>query len=140
MSPPHYEYDKAFLVAANGSLNISGSLRVCCIRVCCRSVHGPMCCESVPCPEFHVGCRLGRELFTLPVCCRRCPWSHGLRPKKLYHTCSVAVTPAPARFPTQRPLVPNFTSVVGWAKLFHQFSKHIEYIIDEKFSHPKHLP
>ena len=27
----------------------------------------------------------------------------------LYHTCSVAVTPAPVRFPTQGPLVPSFT-------------------------------
>ena len=33
------------------------------------------------CPEFHVACRLGRELFTLPIYCRRCPWSHGRRPK-----------------------------------------------------------
>ena len=28
-------------------------------------------------PKFHIGCRLGRELLTLPWC----PWSHGLRPK-----------------------------------------------------------
>ena len=37
-------------------------------------------------------------------------WSHVLRPKKLYHTRSVAVTSAPVRFPIQRPLVPSFTS------------------------------
>jgi hypothetical protein len=61
------------------------------------------------CPEFHGGFRLSRELFTLLVCCRRCPWSHGLQPKQLYHTCSVEVTPAPVQFPTQRPLVPSFT-------------------------------
>ena len=46
------------------------------------------------CPEFYIGCRIGRELFPLPVCCPLCPWSHGLRTKKLYHTRSVAVTPA----------------------------------------------
>ena len=40
-----------------------------------RSCPGPY-----PLPEFHIGCRLGRELFSLPVCCPRCPWSHGLRP------------------------------------------------------------
>ena len=28
---------------------------------------------------------------------RRCPWSYGLRPKMLYHTRSVAMTPAPSR-------------------------------------------
>ena len=42
---------------------------------------------TAACPKFHIGCRLGRELFTLPVCCCRCPWSHGLRPKKLNLTC-----------------------------------------------------
>ena len=31
------------------------------------------------------------------------PWIHGLLPRQLY--ISVAVTPAPARVPTQRPLV-----------------------------------
>ena len=25
------------------------------------------------CPEFHVGCRLGRDFFILSVCYRRCP-------------------------------------------------------------------
>ena len=55
------------------------------------------------------GCRLGRELFTLPVYYLRCPWSHGLRAKKLYHTRIVAVTSAPVLFPIQRPLVPSFT-------------------------------
>ena len=39
------------------------------------------------------------------------PWSHGLRPKKLY--TSVEVIPAPVRVPTQWPLVSSFTSVVG---------------------------
>ena len=46
------------------------------------------------CPEFHIGCRLGQELFTLPIHYHRCSWS-GLRPKRLYHTCNVVVTPAP---------------------------------------------
>ena len=63
------------------------------------------------CPEFYIGCRLAQELFTLLVCCYQCPWSHGLRSKMLYP--SVAVTPAPVRVLTQRPLVPSFTSVVG---------------------------
>ena len=45
------------------------------------------------------------------VCCHWCPWSHGLWPKKLY--TSVEVTPAPVPVPTQRLLVPSFTSVVG---------------------------
>ena len=61
------------------------------------------------CPKFHISCRLGREVFILPVCCLRCPWRHGLGPKKLYHTLSVAVTPVALRFPIQRPLVPSFT-------------------------------
>ena len=47
------------------------------------------------CLEFHIGCRLGRELFTLLICSYRCPCSHGLRSKRLYH--SVVVTPAPVR-------------------------------------------
>ena len=34
---------------------------------------------------------------------------HWLRPKKLYHTHGVAVTPGPVRVPIQRPLVPSFT-------------------------------
>ena len=57
---------------------------------------------------FDVGCMLGQELFTLPVCCRRCPWSHGLRTKELYHTHSVTVSPAPVRLPTQQALVLSF--------------------------------
>ena len=40
-----------------------------------------------------------------------CPWSHGLRPKKL--SVSVAVPPAPVRVPSQRPLAPSVSSVVG---------------------------
>ena len=35
-------------------------------------------------PEFHIGCRLGRELFTLPVYCRQYPWSRGQRSRRLY--------------------------------------------------------
>ena len=50
------------------------------------------------------------EKFSTFVCCRRCLWSHGLRPKKLY--TSVEVIPAPVRVPTQRPLVPSFMFVV----------------------------
>ena len=118
-----YTIVKRFLFAAHGSMDIDGST-----RVCCRSVHGSMGYDqesftqvwwwrqllfgSLPnrrYPESHVGCRLGRELITLPVCCGRCPWNHELRSKKLYHTRSVAVTPAPVRVPTQRPLVPSFT-------------------------------
>ena len=38
-----------------------------------------------------------------------CPWSHGLRPKKL--SVSVAVPPAPVRVPSQRPLPPSVASV-----------------------------
>ena len=52
-------------------------------------VHGAMGCNqkrftlvycpdpypTAACPKFHVGCRLSRELLTLPVCCRQCPWS-----------------------------------------------------------------
>ena len=61
----------------------------------------------------------------------RRPWIHGqhtrmlppmsMEPwaaiKKLY--TSVEVTPAPVRIPTQRPHLPNFTSVVGLARTFH---------------------
>ena len=50
------------------------------------------------------------------VCCRRCSWSHGLRPKKFY--TSVAVTPAPVRVPTQWLLVPGFMSVVDQVENF----------------------
>jgi hypothetical protein len=64
---------------------------------------------TAACPEFHIGCRLDWELFTLPKCCPWCPWSHGLWPKKLYHTFSVTMTPAPVRFLIQRLLVSSFT-------------------------------
>ena len=36
------------------------------------------------------------------------PQIDGLRPRKLYHIRSVAVTAAPVRVPTQRPLIPSF--------------------------------
>ena len=42
-----------------------------------------------------------------------CPWSHGLRPKKL-QAC-VAVPPAPVRVPSQRPLAPSVASVTSVA-------------------------
>ena len=67
---------------------------------------------TAACPEFHIGCRLGREIFALPVCCPRCPLKSWLRPKKLYHTRSVTVTPARIRVPIQRPLV-RVSSRVG---------------------------
>jgi hypothetical protein len=56
---------------------------------------------TAACPEFHIGYRLDREVFTLSVSCPRCQWSYGLRSKKLYHTRIVVVTPAPVRFPIQ---------------------------------------
>jgi hypothetical protein len=57
------------------------------------------------CPKFLVGCRLGRELFTLPYADADVmePWAVA---KKLY--TSVVMTPAPVRVPTQRLLVLNF--------------------------------
>ena len=42
-----------------------------------------------------------------------CPWSHGLRPKKL--SVSVAVPSAPVRVPSQRPLALSITSVISVA-------------------------
>ena len=45
------------------------------------------------------------------VCCHRCPWSNGLRPRKLY--TGVAVTTASVRVPIQRSFVPSFTLVVA---------------------------
>ena len=42
-----------------------------------------------------------------------CPWSLGLRPKKL--SISVAVTPAPVRVPRQSPLAPSVVSVTSIA-------------------------
>ena len=30
---------------------------------------------TAACSEFHIGCRLGRELTTLHICCHRCPLS-----------------------------------------------------------------
>ena len=40
-----------------------------------------------------------------------CPWSHGLRPKKL--SVRVAVPPAPVRVPIQRPFAPSVASVTS---------------------------
>ena len=57
------------------------------------------------CPVFHISCRLGRELFTLPLCCHQCPWSHGLRPKKHYHTRSVYSS---CLIPYQKTACPEF--------------------------------
>ena len=48
---------------------------------------------TAACPEFYIGCRLGRELFTLLVCYYWCP------------SIKKAVTPAPVRILTLRPLV-----------------------------------
>ena len=42
-----------------------------------------------------------------------CPWSHGLRPKKL--SDSVAVPSSPVRVPSQRPLAPSVRSVTSVA-------------------------
>ena len=42
-----------------------------------------------------------------------CPWSHGLRTKKLL--VSMAVLPAPVRFPNQRPLAPSVASITSVA-------------------------
>ena len=42
-----------------------------------------------------------------------CPWSHGLRPKKL--SVSVAVPPAPVRVPIQRPLAQSVASLTSVA-------------------------
>ena len=42
-----------------------------------------------------------------------CPWSHGLRPKKL--SVSVAVPRAPVRVPSQMPLAPSVASVTSVA-------------------------
>ena len=44
------------------------------------------------------------------------PWFHGLRSKRL--CSSVAVTLAPVRVPTLRPLLPNLISVAGQARAF----------------------
>ena len=43
----------------------------------------------------------------------RCPWTHGLRPKKL--PVSVVVPPAPVRLPSQRLLAPSVASVTSVA-------------------------
>ena len=42
-----------------------------------------------------------------------CPWSHGLRPKKL--SVSVVVPLAPVRVPSQIPLAPSVVSVTSVA-------------------------
>ena len=84
----HLHTNLTLLVAAHGSMDIG-----CSIRVCCHSVLGSRvaikeasqecdddtssCPGPYPmatCPEFHIGWRLNRELFTLPVCC---PYAHG---------------------------------------------------------------
>jgi len=56
----------------------------------------PISYPTAACSEFPISCRIGRDLFTLPVCCRRCPWNRGLRPEKLHQTHSVAVIPSPS--------------------------------------------
>ena len=63
------------------------------------------------CTEVHVGCKLGRERFTLLVYRYRCPWRHGQRSKRNFH--SVALTETPVRVPTLRPVFFNVTSVIG---------------------------
>ena len=40
-----------------------------------------------------------------------CPWSHGLRPKKL--KASVAVPPSPVRVPSKKPLATSIMSVAS---------------------------
>ena len=55
----HLHTSVKLLAAAHGAMDISGRIRA--------------------------HCRLDQELFTLPVCYRRCPWSHGLWTKKIYH-------------------------------------------------------
>ena len=62
------------------------------------------------CPDFHIGCRLSRELFILLVCWYRFSWSHGLQSERLYP--SVAVTPVPFRVPTLLPLVTSHLVLV----------------------------
>ena len=52
-------------------------------------------------PEFHVRCRLGRNFLH---CLYAAADANGIMDcdqKKLYHTRSVAMTPAPVRIPTQ---------------------------------------
>ena len=49
--------------------------------------------------------KLVSKLSTKHVSTPSCPWSHGVRPKKL--SVSVAVPPAPVRVPSQRPLAPS---------------------------------
>ena len=61
------------------------------------------------CPEFHIGCRLGRELFPLPYAVPDAHGVMGLRPKCFNILLFVAAIPTPVRFPIQRPLVPSFT-------------------------------
>ena len=55
--------------------------------------------------------------FSLFICCYRCPWSHGLRSKRLYP--SVAVTPTPIRLPILRPLVPVSHQLLAIPRTFH---------------------
>ena len=74
--------------------------------------------ESLPSGCFsRVSRRLGRELFTLPICYHRCQSSHELQPRKLYRTCSVAVISAHVQFPTQQPHVRSFT--YAWQRTIH---------------------
>ena len=56
-------------------------------------------------PEFHVGCHL-------VLCYRRGPMEPWAATRNTLSYSNVSVTPAPDRFPTQRPLVLSFMSVV----------------------------
>ena len=125
VSPPHYKYDKAFLVAAHGSMNIGGSIlarwKVLGLvynrretrdkRPLGRNQDRSWChCHTI---VSFLGCSPwihGLSSSTL-ICSGRCPWSHGPRPKKLY--TSVEVTSAPVWVPTQWLLIPSSASVVG---------------------------
>ena len=70
------------------------------------------CSQSIaPCPEFHVGCRLGRELFPFPT------YLLSMEPGAAVKSplVSMAVPSAPVRIPSQRPLGLSVTSVTSVA-------------------------
>ena len=119
---------KLFLVAAHGSMGIGGStlarwkaLGLAYIR---REIREKRSLDMSPDRSW---CHRHTS-----VCCRRCPWSHGLRPKMLY--TSVAMTPTPVRAPTQR-----LMSRVSSQSIHFQTPKMSTFFHDSAFHEIRHL-
>ena len=68
VSPPHYECAAAQSMDPWKASHQCGDDTSSCLGAY----------STAACCKFHIGCRVGRELSTLLVCCYQSPWSHGL--------------------------------------------------------------